>query len=444
MLKIAIPVVMAELGWMAMGVVDTVMVGPLGPEAISAAGVGNAMHIAFAIFGMAVMLGLDTLVSQAYGARDIRDCHRWFFDGLMLAGLMALPIMTLLVVVWFAIPWLGFHSAVRPLLESYFGVLILSTPFLLAYAVCRRYLQGMHAAMPVMFALVTANAINAAGNWVLVYGHLGVPALGVAGSAWATVMSRAYMLGFLLFAVWWIDRKRTREAHIDDRHGLWHVDRAFEASRLRRLLALGLPAASQVGAEVGVFALATAMSGTLDPISSASHQIALNMAGVAFMIPLGLGSAGAVRVGHAVGAGDRARASAAGWTAIILATLFMVVSGLTFVLVPEQLIRLFSSDPSVLSVGTSLLLLAAIFQLFDGIQGVITGTLRGLGDTRTAMKVNLVAHWLLGLPTSYLLCFVAGWGVWGLWIGLSLGLIVTGVILFWVWTMKIAHYVRGD
>ncbi|HTH23805.1 MAG TPA: MATE family efflux transporter, partial [Vicinamibacterales bacterium] len=442
-LRIAVPVVMAELGWMAMGVVDTVMVGGIGPEAISAAGVGNAMNIAFAIFGMAVMLGLDTLVSQAYGARDIRACHRWFFDGLMLAGLMAVPIMTLLLLVWFAIPWLGFHSAVRPLLESYFGVLILSTPFLLAYAVCRRYLQGMHAAMPVMFALVTANLINAAGNWVLIYGHYGFPALGVAGSAWATVISRAYMLGSLLFAVWWIDRKRTREAHIDDRHGLWHVDRAFDASRLRRLLALGLPAASQVGAEVGVFALATALSGMLDPISSASHQIALNMAGVAFMIPLGLGSAGAVRVGHAVGAGDRPRAAAAGWTAILLATLVMVASGLTFVLIPEWLIGLFSTDPSVLSVGTSLLLLAAIFQLFDGIQGVITGTLRGLGDTRTPMTVNLIAHWLFGLPISYVLCFVVGWGVWGLWIGLSLGLIITGVILFWVWTVKIAHYVRG-
>ena len=443
MLRIAVPVVMAELGWMAMGVVDTVMVGGIGPEAISAAGVGNAMHIAFAIFGMAVMLGLDTLVSQAYGARDIRACHRWFFDGLTLAGLMAVPIMTLLLLVWFAIPWLGFHSAVRPLLESYFGVLILSTPFLLAYAVCRRYLQGMHAAMPVMLALVTANLINALGNWVLIYGHYGFPALGVAGSAWATVISRAYMLGSLLFAVWWIDRKRTREAHIDDRHGLWHVDRAFDASRLRRLLALGLPAASQVGAEVGVFALATALSGMLDPISSASHQIALNMAGVAFMIPLGLGSAGAVRVGHAVGAGDRPRAAAAGWTAILLATLVMVASGLTFVLIPEWLIGLFSTDPSVLSVGTSLLLLAAIFQLFDGIQGVITGTLRGLGDTRTAMTVNLIAHWLFGLPISYVLCFVVGWGVWGLWIGLSLGLIITGVILFWVWTVKIAHYVRG-
>jgi len=443
MLKIAVPVVMAELGWMTMGVVDTIMVGPLGPEAISAAGVGNSMHIAFAIFGMAVMLGLDTLVSHAYGARDIRDCHRWFFDGLMLAGLLAVPIMTLLVLVWLAIPLLGFHGAVRPLLETYYGILLLSTPFLLAYAVCRRYLQAMHAVTPVMFALVTANVINATGNWVLIHGHFGFPALGVAGSAWATVISRAYMLATLLFAVWWIDRKRTLQAGIADRHGLWHVDRAFNAARLRRLLALGLPAASQMGAEVGVFALATALSGTLDPISSAAHQIALNMAGVAFMIPLGLGSAGAVRVGHAVGAGDRPRASAAGWTAILLGTGFMIVAALVFILVPRQLIGLFSKDAGVLSVGTSLLFLAAVFQLFDGIQGVITGTLRGLGDTRTAMVVNLVAHWLLGLPTSYVLCFVIGWGVYGLWVGLSLGLIVTGTILFFVWTQQIRHYREG-
>lgn len=440
MLKIAVPVVMAELGWMTMGVVDTVMVGPLGPEAISAAGIGNAMHIAFAIFGMAVMLGLDTLVSQAFGARDIRECHRWFFDGLTLAALMAVPIMALLVLVWFAIPVLGFHHSVRPLLQSYFGVLLLSTPFLLAYAVCRRYLQAMHAVTPVMFALVTANLINIAANWLLIYGHFGLPALGVAGSAWATVIARAYMLASLLLAVWWIDRSRQSGSQGGRPSGLWHVDRAFSAVRIRRLLALGLPAASQVGAEVGVFALATALSGMLDPISSAAHQIALNLAGVAFMVPLGLGSAGAVRVGHAVGAGDRRRAAAAGWTAILLATAFMVVAALTFIAVPRQLIGLFTSDPAVLSVGTSLLFLAAVFQLFDGIQGVITGTLRGIGDTRTPMTVNLVAHWLFGLPIGYLLCFVIGWGVYGLWVGLSLGLIVTGVILLWVWTVKIRHY----
>jgi multidrug resistance protein, MATE family len=440
MLKLAVPVVMAELGWMTMGVVDTVMVGPLGPQAISAAGVGNSMHIAFAIFGMAVMLGLDTLVSQAYGRRDIRDCHRWFFDGLMLAGLMAIPIMSLLLLVWFAIPWLGFHGAVRPLLEGYFGVLLLSTPFLLAYAVCRRYLQAMHAAKPVMFALIAANLVNVLGNYALIYGHYGFPALGVTGSAWATVISRAFMLLALLFSVWWIDRRRTAEAGIADRSGLWHVERAFDLSRLRRLLALGLPAGSQMGAEVGVFALATAMSGTLDPISSASHQIALNMAGVAFMVPLGVGSAGAVRVGHAVGARDPARASASGWTAIMLGTGFMLIAAAVFVLIPRQLIGLFSRDPDVLAVGAALLWLAAIFQLFDGMQGVITGTLRGLGDTRTAMLVNLVAHWLIGLPTGYLLCFVIGWGVYGLWVGLSLGLIVTGLILLYVWTRQIGQY----
>ena len=440
MLKIAIPVVMAELGWMTMGVVDTVMVGPLGPQAISASGVGNSMHIAFVIFGMATMLGLDTLVSQAYGRKDIRDCHRWFFDGLMLAGVMAVPIMTLLIGVWFLIPVLRFHGAVRPLLESYFGVLMLSTPFLLAYAVCRRYLQAMHSPQPVMFALITANLVNIAGNYTLIHGHFGFPALGVAGSAWSTVIARAYMFSAVLFAVWWIDRKRTAEAGIEDRHGLWHVDRAFDLSRIKQLLRLGLPAASQVGLEVGVFALATALSGMLDPISSAAHQIALNMAGVAFMVPLGMGSAGAVRVGHAVGARDRDRAAAAGWTAISIGTGFVLIAAVLFVSIPRQLIGLFSKDPSVLSVGTSLLLLAALFQLFDGLQGVITGTLRGLGDTRTAMIVNLVAHWAIGLPTSYLLCFVVGWGVYGLWVGLSLGLIVVGIILLYVWTMKIRHY----
>lgn len=444
MLRIAIPVVMAELGWMAMGVVDTIMVGPLGPQAISAAGVGNSMHIAFAIFGMGVLLGLDTLVSQAFGARNIRECHRLFFDGMSVAGLMALPILGLLAMVWFAIPSLGFHPAVEPLLESYFGIMILSTPFLLAYATCRRYLQGMHAVTPVMFALVTANLINAGGNWVLIYGHFGFPALGVSGSAWATVISRAYMLSVLLIAVWWVDKKRTREAGEDTHESLWHVEWRFDTGRLRRLLALGLPAASQYTAEVGVFALATALSGTLDPISSASHQIALNMAGVAFMIPLGMGSAGAVRVGHAVGAGDRPRASAAGWTAIMLGTGFMIASGLAFVLLPEELIRLFSDDRDVLRVGTSLLLLAAVFQLFDGIQGVITGTLRGLGDTRTPMIVNLLAHWLVGLPISYTLCFLIGWGVYGLWVGLSLGLILVGAILLYVWIEKIGRYRKGE
>lgn len=453
MLRLAVPVVMAELGWMAMGVVDTLMVGPLGPEAISAVGVGAAMHIAFAIFGMGVLLGLDTLVSQAFGAGDIRDCHRWLFDGLTLAALMTLPIMAVCLLLAFSIPSLGFHAAIAPQLQSYFMILIWSTPFLLAYAACRRYLQGMHLATPVMFALITANVLNALMDWALIYGHFGLPEMGVAGAAWATLISRIYMFGALIVAIWWstfatasasakATADQTADKTADQRHeSLWSVPRRFDPMRLKQLLMLGLPAASQVLAEVGVFALATALAGTLDPISGASHQIALNLAGIAFMIPLGVGSAGAVRVGHAVGAGDPVRAAAAGWTAILLGVAFMLSSGALFVAMPRTLIGLFSSDPAVLSVGTSLLYLAAIFQLFDGIQGVITGTLRGIGDTRTPMLVNLAAHWLLGLPVSYTLCFIVGWGVWGLWVGLSLGLIVTGVILLWAWTVKIRQHV---
>ena len=442
MLRLAVPVVTAELGWMAMGLVDTIMVGPLGPAAIGAAGVGTAMHMGFAIFGMGVLLGLDTLVSQAYGARDIRECHRWLFDGIALAMLLTVPVMALCLLLLRALPSIGFHPEMLPLLRSYFSVVLWSTPFLLAYAALRRYLQGMHIVTPVMFALVSANLINAGANWVLIHGHYGVPPLGVAGAAWATLISRVYMLCVLIAAVWLSDKRRQLglPAEALAKAGLWHVPRLIDRARIAILVRLGFPAASQVTAEVGVFALATMMAGMLDPISSASHQIALNLAGVAFMVPLGLGSAGAVKVGHAVGAGDPARASAAGWTAIALGTGFMFASGLLFFAIPHVLIGLFTKDPAVLSVGTSLLRLAAVFQLFDGIQGVITGTLRGLGDTRTPMIVNLAAHWLLGLPVSYTLCFVLGWGVWGLWIGLSLGLIVTGLILLYVWTVKIRHY----
>ena len=452
MLRIAVPVVLAELGWMAMGVVDTIMVGPLGPAAIGAAGVGTAMHLGFAIFGMGVLLGLDTLVSQAYGSRDIKECHRWLFDGVTLAMLMSVPVTGLCLLLLWALPSLGFHPEVLVLLRSYFAIILWSTPFLLGFAALRRYLQGMQIVAPIMFALVSANLMNAAANWILIHGHYGFPRMGVAGSACATLISRIYMLIVLIVAVWWYDRgatfakastsaKATADGSSDRlRDGVWDVPRTIDRARLWILLRLGLPAASQVTAEVGVFALATALAGTLDPISSASHQIALNLAGVAFMIPLGLGSAGAVKVGHAVGAGDPARAEASGWMAIALGAAFMITSGLLFFAIPHVLIGLFTTDPAVLSVGTSLLGLAAIFQLFDGIQGVVTGTLRGIGDTRTPMVVNLAAHWLLGLPVSYTLCFVVGWGVWGLWIGLSLGLIVTGVILLYMWTVKISQY----
>ena len=432
MLRLALPVVLAELGWMAMGIVDTIMVAPLGPSAIAAAGIGTSVHMAFAVFGMGLLLGLDTLVSQAYGAGDHRDCHRWLVHGLVMGAALTVPVVAACAAVWWGIPHFGFHVDVQPLLRGYFGVVIWSTVPLLLYAAVRRYLQGMHVVAPIAFALVTANLMNAVANWALIYGHGGLPALGVPGAAWATMASRVYMLGVLLAAAWWIDRRRSS--------GLAEVSTHLSRERFVRLWQLGFPAATQVTLEVGVFGLATALAGRLDPVSSAAHQLALNIAGASFRVPLGVASAGAVRVGNRVGANDPRGAARAGWTAILLGACFMLLMALAFFAWPRTLIGLFSPGEAVVELGASLLLVAAVFQLFDGLQAVATGVLRGLGDTRMAMVVNLAGHWFLGLPVAYALCFPLGYGVRGLWMGLSLGLIVCGVVLTWHWHRRIAHY----
>jgi MATE family multidrug resistance protein len=330
------------------------------------------------------------------------------------------------------IPAMGFHAQVQPLLQDYFGVVLWSTLPLLLYAAVRRYLQGMHVVAPIAFALVTANLVNAVANWALIFGQLGLPALGVKGAAWATFVSRLYMLTVLWIAARRVDRARGT--------GLAEVSRRLSRERLTRLWRLGFPAASQISIEVGVFAVATALAGRLDPVSSASHQIALNIAGASFMVPLGVASAGAVRVGNRVGADDPAGAARAGWTAILLGGGFMTVMGVAFLLAPRTFIGLFQPGEEVVAMGASLLLVAAVFQLFDGLQAVATGALRGLGDTRMAMLVNLAGHWLLGLPVAYALCFPLGYGVRGLWMGLSLGLILCGVVLTWHWHRRIAHY----
>jgi MATE family multidrug resistance protein len=237
------------------------------------------------------------------------------------------------------------------------------------------------------------------------------------------------MAGYLLATI--VLRERGR------RPGLFETPLRVERPLMMRLIGLGFPAAAQITLEVGVFAAATVLAGRLPAIALASHQIALNIAACAFMVPYGLSSAGAVRVGHAVGREDPDGAERAGWTALVLGAGFMTCAALLFVFAPRLLIGAFSSDDGVLRVGASLLLVAAVFQLFDGIQGVATGVLRGLGDTRTPMLWNLFGHWLVGLPFGYVLCFGLGLGVIGLWWGLSTGLIICGVALLIVWGRRI-------
>jgi MATE family multidrug resistance protein len=289
----------------------------------------------------------------------------------------------------------------------------------------------MNIVRPIAFALVTANIINAVGNLLLIYGKWGIPAMGAVGSGWSTAWARIYLSLVLVGYLLWYDRRhRTR---------LLHTPIQPELRRIRRLIALGFPSAMQITLEVGVFALVTALIGRLGAVSLASHQIALNTVSFTYMVPLGMSSAAAVRVGQAIGRKDPQGAADAGGTAIFLGAAFMTCMSVVLLVVPRWIARAYTPDPAIIQSTIALLAAGAAFQLFDGIQTVATGALRGLGDTRTPMLCHFTAYWIIGLPLGAWLCFRLRWGAFGLWAGLSLALILIGIVLLLVWQRRVRH-----
>ena len=424
-LALAIPVVMGELGWMSMGVVDTLMVGRVSAEALGAISVGRVVFFTVIVFGMGLLLGLDTLVSTAHGAGRPVECRRYLTNGIYLSLLLSLPMTATIWASASLMGYWGIDPEVLALTGPYLKALAWGTAPLLLYTTFRRYMQAVSRPRPVMIALISANLVNLVGNWVLVHGNLGAPALGAEGAGWSTCIASTYLALFLMASTWLLHREQSG----DRPEGL----RKLELKRLRQLISLGLPAATQLVVEVGVFAAATALAARLAPTALAAHQIALTAASVTFMVPLGLSSAGAVRVGQARGRGDLAGAKRSGWVAIVLAAGFMLVAALVFLGAPRFLVRMFTADIEVIAIGIVLLRIAALFQLFDGLQVAATGALRGAGDTRRPLLWNLIGHWILGLPVGYYLCFIAGYGAAGLWVGWLVGLGVIGIVLLIEW-----------
>ncbi len=426
--KLATPVVLAELGWMAMSVVDTKMVGRLSPLAIGAVGLGGIAYNAIVLFGMGLLLGMDALVSQAFGARNFEECQKVLHQGIYLALFLTPPLMILswtlpgLLRLWHVNPEVV--AACSPFIRT----LSWSTLPLLLYGALRRYLQGMKIVKPVMFALLTANLVNWGGNWIFIYGHLGFEPHGIVGSAWSTLISRIYMAGVLAVTIWL--RERAHPSGL-----LLHWPR-FDATRMRRLIRIGFPASLQILLEVGAFSAATMMAGSLRPVVLAAHQIALSCASVSYMVPLGIAGATAVSVGHAIGRGDPRGARRVGWLGIVTATLFMACTALGFILAPHAILRFYTDNTAVDVAGVPLLILAAFFQLFDGVQTVTTGALRGMGNTQSSMIANFVSYWVLGLPLAWYLLFVRKWGAIGIWSGLSASLVLLAAILIVVWSRK--------
>ena len=430
-IRLAVPVAIGELGWVAMGTVDTIMIGRLGAAPIGAIGIGNSAFYTCAIFGVGLLLGLDTLVSQSYGAGNREDCHHSLAQGLYIA----LGLTPLLMLIYAFMPpffrVLNINPEVTRLAEPFIKTLSMSTLPLLLYSALRRYLQSLGHVRAIMFTLISANLVNWFFNWLLITGHGGFPALGVVGSALSTTLARIYMAGLLALFIWWFER--------DLRKSLPPLIRKPDWARITRLFRIGFPAAVQILLEIGAFGTAAVFAGKISAVTMAAHQIAINCASVTFMVPLGIASAAAVAVGQALGRREPDVARRCGFIAIGLGVAFMFCTALLFVLAPRPILHIYTSDSQVVSMAVRLLGLAALFQLFDGVQTVATGALRGLGNTRIPMLVNLVCYWIFGLPLGYWLCFGLLWGIYGVWVGLTVALIGTALILLYAWN-KQSHF----
>lgn len=406
---LAWPVALAQLAAMSMSVVDTAMVGHYDRDAMAAVAIGGTWSMLVLMFGFGAIRVMDPIIAQAHGARDEAAMGLGLARGVGLALALSVPSVTAL---WFAGPALtalGQPAELIPTAAAYCRAVVLSHPGFLLFSALRAYLQGREIMRPATIALVLANFVNAAVNWVLIYGNLGFPELGAVGAGVATSVSNAFQTSMLVALGW----SAIRPA--------WPgLREALRPGPVWSLFRMGWPLGIQLATEGAAFSVSGFMVGWLGALPLAGHQITLNLASLSFMVPLGVSTAAATRVGNLIGAGREWALTA--WLALGLGAGVMAVSATLFALLPGPLTRIYTDDPEVAAVTATLLPLAAAFQLFDGTQVVAFGVLRGAGDTRVPSLANVVGYWVLGIPLGWWLAFPGGLGAQGMWIGLALGL----------------------
>jgi len=419
MIRLALPVAAVQLGIMAMGVTDTIMVGHVSPAALASTALGNLYFFIAGIFGQGTLMALDPVVSQAVGARDEDAITRALQRGLLLALALTIVTCATFIPVRPVLALLRQPPEVIPDAATYVHVAIPGVFPFYAFIVFRQSLQALGRVAPVLWTVLAANLLNAGLNWVFIFGNLGSPPMGVGGSSLATSISR-WAMALVLLAI----------AGNDIRHRLkpWRAESGSIAP-LMRMLRLGVPIGLQYLLEYGAFAAAALLMGVLGTTQMAAHQIAINLASFTFMVPLGVSTATAVMVGHAIGAGDEAQARRSAIAGIMSGTAFMVLSALAFRLFPGALARAYTGDATVVALAATLIPIAGVFQVFDGVQAVAAGVLRGIGDTHAPAIINVVGFWLIGLPVSWWLAFREGGGAVGLWWGIVVGLGAVALIL---------------
>jgi MATE family multidrug resistance protein len=412
LLRLALPVATVQVGFILMGAVDTVMVGHVSPRDLAAVALGNLYYFMTTSFGLGILFALDPLVSQAFGAGDRSGIARAVQRGFVIALGLALLSSLLLLPGRPLLTFLRQPADVIPVAADYARVSILGVLPFYCFVVLRQSLQSMGRVAPIVVVIVLANFANVFFNWVLIFGNLGAPAMGAVGSGWATVLSRWFMFLALLGTAWPLISSYLRPLRAD----------AFEIRALLAMGRLGIPIGIQFFLEFGVFGMIGILMGSLGTIPMASHQVAINLASITFMMAVGVTQATTILVGQAVGAGDPERARRSAGAGLVIAATVMAFTGVMFLTIPGLLARIYTPDLEVLGLAATLIPVAGIFQVFDGLQAVGSGILRGVGDTLAPMLVNLVGFWMIGLPVSLYLAFPAGLGPLGLWWGMAAGL----------------------
>jgi len=428
LVRLALPLALAQGGQALMGIVDAAVCGRSGSLALAGVGLGNSLAMFLAVFGLGLMQGLDPLVAQAVGAGDEARARHLYWQGLWLAGLVGLALTVPFVVVPLFLVPLGIEPTLAREASAFFLLRLPGLPAFFAFFAARAYLQGLGTGRPMLVATIAGNAVNLPLDLLLVFGGAdlpawtgplrSIPALGAAGAAIATTVGTFAQLGVLALAV--------QSVRVPAGTTL---SRSFDLPAVRTAFRVGWPVGLHFGAEVGIFALVGFLAARLGQVPLAAHQLAIALASFTFTFAVGFGAAGSVRVGWAVGAGDRLAARRSGLAALASGALFMAGSALTFLLIPGTLARLMTSDPEVIATAEPLLLVTAVFQVFDGLQGVGAGVLRGAGETRFTLRANVLGHWVLAFPATLLLGFGLGLGVTGLWWGFVLGLGTVALLL---------------
>ncbi|HUL55015.1 MAG TPA: MATE family efflux transporter [Opitutaceae bacterium] len=419
---LALPITVGQVSQILMGLTDSAMVGHVGRVPLAAAAFAGSVFGMFFVVGAGLLVPVSVLVARAHGAGRPDDCGRWLRHGLAVALAVGLSEALAIAILSTQLHRFGQPAEVVAAVNPFFIIVGVSLIPAFLFQALRQFSEAQGRPWQPMTILFLAVGLNALGNWVFIFGHWGAPALGLTGSGCSTLLARFVSV----IALWvWLRRQPALRPLLPRPRDLL----ALSGARLREMFSIGLPVTGQLLFEVGAFSTAALMMGWLGTVPLAAHQIALSCAAFTFMFPLGLSTAVSIRLSEAVGRGRHEALRPIGFGALGLSTAMMGAFALVFLLAGGWIARGFTTDPDVATLAARLLLVAAVFQIFDGGQVVGLGALRGLTDVRIPMVITFIAYWLVALPGAYLLGFPARFGAPGIWAGLAAGLACAAVLL---------------